>query len=273
MHFEDFLKIIDQVKGVRLINFWHRGEPLMAPEFPLIAGEASKRGIRSQTHTNGILLAKNDTAKRLVEAGLNRIAVSIDGADEETYRSFRKGGSLEAVKAGIRALASARKQSSGIKPRIIAECLVSGQDERQFRRIYDFALSSGCDEVKFKTFRVNELNDPNELDSLPKNEKLWRYKRSGGGLQPRRKRGKCLRLYYSALIAANGDVCPCCFDSGLNHAFGNVFTEPWNEIWKNRRMRDFARFVNSGNRDSIEMCRNCTEGLKRLYLPKRWVLK
>ena len=272
MHLYDFIGLIDQLPWVKLLNLWHRGEPLMAPDFPDIVAEASRRGIRTQTHTNGTLLNRNDTARRLVESGLTRITIGIDGADEDTYRSFRSGGSLELVEAGVRALVDARAKLKSRKPKIIAECLVSNQNQTQFTAVEKLAVSWGCDAVKFKTYYIDDLyNTENALENLPENRAFWRYNLSDGGLKMKLTRIKCRRLAFSAVVAWNGDVLPCCFDSEAKFVFGNAFREPWKEIWKGEKIREFTSNVNKGKRDMIVMCGNCTEGLNRLYIPNRQV--
>ncbi|MBT3231328.1 MAG: radical SAM protein [Calditrichaeota bacterium] len=274
MHYKDFVKVIDQVPFVKLLNLWHRGEPLMAPGFADIVSEATRRGIRSQTHTNGTLLARKDTAERIVESGLTRIGIGIDGSDEETYHSFRSGGKLEQVEAGVRALVEARKKLKSRKPRIIAECLVSNQNQAQFSAVEKMAISWGCDAVKFKTYYIDDLtNTENALKKLPNDRRLWRYIINDNCLEMKRTRLKCRRLAFSAVIAWNGDVLPCCFDSDARYVLGNAFREPWREIWKGEKIKDFNRKVNKNNRNDTAMCRNCTEGLSRLYIPNRQVTR
>ena len=274
MHYSEFVKVIEQVPFVKLLNLWHRGEPLMAPDFPDIVAEATRRGIRTQTHTNGTLLARKDTATRIIEAGLTRITIGLDGADEETYRSFRSGGSLEQVEVGVRALVEARAKNKSRKPRIIAECLVSNQKPYQFSAVEKMVLGWGCDAAKFKTYYINDLSDTKSaLTKLPLNRAFWRYNLVQSRLEMKRTRMKCRRLAFSAVIAWNGDVLPCCFDSDANFIFGNVFQQTWRDIWKGEKIREFNRKVNKENRDETAMCRNCTEGLNRLYIPNRLVKK
>ena len=269
MHLKDFIHVIDQLPWLRILNLWHRGEPTVAPDFVAMVAEASRRRIWTQTHTNGILIARDDLADRIVEAGLNKITIGIDGSDEETYSMVRRGGSLAEVEAGVRALVSARSKRKSRKPKIIAECLLTRQAQDQFQTIYDMALSWGVDKVLFKTYRVPDLDNLDEvLKRLPDNPKLWRYRKTNDHLEMNGALTRCHRLAYSAVIAWNGEVLPCCFSTNDFHSMGNSFKQPWKEIWKSQTLREFQRVVNSGGREKIPMCRNCTEGLKRLYLGK-----
>jgi len=274
MSLEDFIHVIDQVPWLKMLNLWHRGEPLVAPDFPDMVAEASRRRIWTQTLTNGILLAKDDLADRIVEAGLSRITVGIDGADEETYSEIRRGGTLAQVEAGVRALVQARERHGIGKPKIIAECLVSRQPTDQFRAVYDMARAWGCDKVLFKTFKVPRIDDFDEaLELLPDNAALWRYTRANGRLEMKRTRSSCRRLTYSIVIGWNGEVLPCCFSTNDFHSMGNAFKQPLKDIWRGGTLKQFRHAVNNGNRDRIPMCRNCTEGLSRLYLPRKSVCR
>lgn len=273
MRFADFKSLLNNLPWVKLINLWHRGEPLMAPDLPDMIAEASRRGIRTQTHTNGILLSKKDIADRLVEAGLSMITIGIDGADEETYSRMRRGGSLVDVEAGVRSIVEIRKKRRSKKPRIIAECLLSNQSLDQLRAIESIAVRWGFDGIKYKTMRVEDLNDVEKAASqLPVNMNFWRYRQVDDHLETKRTRKSCRRLMYSAVVAWNGDVLPCCFDAEGKYLLGNAFTDPFIDIWRSEAFSRFRHRVKNQERERIPMCRNCTEGLDRLYIPKKKVL-
>ena len=266
MRLADFTRILDQSPWLKFLNLWHRGEPLAAADFPDMVEAATRRGIYTQTHSNGILLSRRDLAERLVEARLGRVAIGVDGSDEATYLQIRHGGSLAEVEAGIRALVDARRRRRSKRPRIIAECLLSRQPPEQFRTVKRLALEWGCDEVKLKTFRVPHPEDvAGSLALLPDNRRLWRYELHDGKLVMKRSRSGCRRLTYSAVVAYNGEVYPCCFWVHGFMGMGNCFSQPLVEVWRGDPLRDFQRTV-AANRDSIPMCRNCTEGLGRLYV-------
>lgn len=267
MSLDDFQSILGRIpRTVRMLNLWHRGEPLAAPDFPEMVAAAALRGIKTQTLTNGTLLARNSTAERLVDAKLTRISIAVDGADEATYRAFRPGGALAEVEAGVRALAAAKRARSSKRPRIVVECLVGRQGTAQFESIKRQAFEWGADEVKFKTLRIENLADvPVALARLPEDPRLWRYDLTQNGLRMKRIRSGCRRLAYTTLIAWNGDIYPCCFYLKSFAPFGNIFEEPFDAIWSESKLTEFQKIV-AAERDSIPMCRNCTEGLPYLYV-------
>jgi|GEM_PF-1659886 len=323
MRLADFERVLERIpRTVRFLNLWHRGEPLCAPEFPEMATSATRRRLWTQTYSNGTLLCKGDMARRLVQAGLKRITLAIDGADEATYQQYRVGGKLADILEGIAILRVERKRAGVHLPKIIVECLIRRQTIDQLQAVKRLANACGADKVKFKTYRVSSLEDVNSApNDLPDDRRLWRYDLVDGRLQMRRTRDYCRRLAYSAVIAYNGEVFPCCFwtkkfglgnilglpaaDSPQSAAVGRASlpaenccrmspscsdeTAEWGHSAANRAvdfgestarkggaqswrdiaggpLREFRRIVNSGGRNGIPMCRNCTEGLKQLYV-------
>jgi heme b synthase len=80
------------------------GEPLMRPDIFDIARYAVGRGLRVALATNGTLI-DDGTAGRIVDAGIRRVAVSLDGADAATHDAFRAlPGSFDQAVRGIQRL-------------------------------------------------------------------------------------------------------------------------------------------------------------------------
>ena len=80
------------------------GEPLMRPDIFAIARYAAGRGLRVALATNGTLI-DDRMADRIVDAGIRRVAVSIDGASATTHDVFRAlPGSFDQAVGGIQRL-------------------------------------------------------------------------------------------------------------------------------------------------------------------------
>jgi len=77
------------------------GEPLLRKDIFEIAAHGTKKGLRMVMAVNGTLL--NDTyATKMVESGIARISVSIDGATPEMHDQFRQvKGAFDGVMNGI----------------------------------------------------------------------------------------------------------------------------------------------------------------------------
>lgn len=98
---EEAFKLLDDLAdwGIGLLVI-DGGEPLLRDDFLDIVSYASKRGVRTGVGSNGILIDKK-MARKLVEAGVQSVSISIDGADAETHDSFRgKSGAFNQALEG-----------------------------------------------------------------------------------------------------------------------------------------------------------------------------
>lgn len=100
---EEAARVIDDLAdmGVAAIAF-SGGEPLLRPDFFDLVREARDRGIFPAVATNGTLITK-EVARRLKEAGVGYVQISLDGASPATHDSFRGvEGAFERALEGIK---------------------------------------------------------------------------------------------------------------------------------------------------------------------------
>ncbi len=121
--------------GVRSIKFTG-GEPLLRHDLAGLIREMPQELNLSLT-TNGILLAEQ--ARSLAMAGLDRVNVSLDSLDPETYMAITGGqeGDLEKVLAGIDAALDA-----GLVP-IKLNIVVLKENEAEIPDLIDFCRKKG----------------------------------------------------------------------------------------------------------------------------------
>jgi len=88
------------------------GEPLLNPHLEQFI-RGARRSMPEQGwigfQSNGLLLT-DSRAFSLVEAGLDKICLSIDAASPETFRKVREGGELPAIERAFSALAAAKER-------------------------------------------------------------------------------------------------------------------------------------------------------------------
>jgi MoaA/NifB/PqqE/SkfB family radical SAM enzyme len=137
---EDFFrKTIDELhKDLTYLIFYFQGEPYINPNFLDMVKYARDKGIYTITSTNGHFLNKKNAAKT-IEAGLDRLIISVDGTTQETYESYRKAGKLEAVLQGAKNVVEAKKAAGSKTPHIIFQFLVVRHKEHQIQEIVRFA--------------------------------------------------------------------------------------------------------------------------------------
>jgi radical SAM protein with 4Fe4S-binding SPASM domain len=80
------------------------GEPLYRPDIFQLAKFGTELGLRVALATNGTLVTK-EIAKKIVDSGVKRVSISLDGATAETHDSFRGiPGAFDAAVYGFKNL-------------------------------------------------------------------------------------------------------------------------------------------------------------------------
>jgi AdoMet-dependent heme synthase len=80
------------------------GEPLFRPDIFELASYATHCGLRVALATNGTQVSE-EVARKIVESGVRRVSVSLDGADAPTHDAFRGiPGAFDAALRGFRNL-------------------------------------------------------------------------------------------------------------------------------------------------------------------------
>ena len=93
MDFNVYRGIIDSLREfadpIRVIRLYKEGEPLLHPRFPELVSyaKASPKVLRVDTTTNASLLTK-DRSLAIIEAGLDRLNISVEGVNAAQYREF-----------------------------------------------------------------------------------------------------------------------------------------------------------------------------------------
>jgi radical SAM protein with 4Fe4S-binding SPASM domain len=251
-----FKKIINELSPyLTNINLYFQGEPMLHPRFfDFVEG---CNGIHSVVATNGHFLSVENSEK-LVKSGLSKLIVSLDGTDQETYEAYRKGGSFETVIAGLSNVTEAGKRfGSSLKTEI--QFLVNRHNEKQIPLIKKIA---GNLDIPLKLKSMQVIDESQAGEWLPENGRFSRYaKKDGRYILKNNLPNRCARLWFNPVITWNGKVVPCCFDKDAEYIMGDLNTESFRDIWDGPKYRLFRKSIFTG-RHMIEICRNCTSGLR-----------
>lgn len=93
MDYDVYCGMIDSLKDfpdpIRVIRLYKEGEPLLHPRFPELVSyaKASPRVVRVDTTTNASLLTK-ERSLAIIDSGLDRINISVEGINAEQYWEF-----------------------------------------------------------------------------------------------------------------------------------------------------------------------------------------
>ena len=148
------LQLLDELKlmGARLLIL-DGGEPLCRDDFFDIATYASKKGLRVVVGSNGTLI-DSKAASKMLEAGIQAVAISIDGAKPETHDSFRgeEGSFVKAMRGAqaCREVGLAFQFNTVIRRSVL----------REIPSILRLAVDSGASAVElFDLIQVKRVKD------------------------------------------------------------------------------------------------------------------
>jgi radical SAM protein with 4Fe4S-binding SPASM domain len=240
------LAFIDQVAPLKPMIILSGGEPLLRPDVFDLAEYARDRGIRVSLATNATLLSP-EMVRRIKQAGIKRISISLDGPGPEVHDAARGSGSFDLAMRGIRNL-------RGEVDFQINMTITKGNLD-QVGATMDLAERLGA--VAFHLFFLvptgrgseEELVTPEEQDEILrwvaqecKNRKIEvkvtcapQYGRVVREVLTESERkgmmgSACLAGTSFVFVSRTGDVCPCGY---LPVVAGNVRMESFPEIWEN----------------------------------------
>lgn len=254
-------KILSQVSSsVFYINYYFQGEPFLHPQFLDLIRQAKKHKIYTATSTNAHFIDQKK-AEEIIDSGLDRLIISIDGLTQETYENYRVHGNLAKVIEASKLLIEAKKAKVSATPHLIFQFLAVKPNEHEIPAIFTLGNEMGIDEVRIKTAQVYDYENGNPL--IPENEKYSRYKRQSDGTYKLKYAtgNHCWRMWSGSVLTWDGKVVPCCFDKDAQHVLGSIQTSNFQKIWKDKKYHNFRQAILTG-RNQIDICQNCSEGAK-----------
>ena len=268
MRMDVFERVLEQVqKTAHTMQFYFQGEPLLNRQLPEMITRAHQVGLYTIISTNAQALTL-EMAKALVNSGLNRIIVSIDGFSEESYTAYRVGGSLHRALEGLQFLHEAKLQCDS-SIRIELQVLRLRTNEHEWQWIKKNYKSLGATHLVFKTAQLYNFEHGHPL--MPTDERYSRYRKTADGTYVHKSSplhstpytihrafgALCLRLWSGCVITTSGNVLPCCYDKDHRHALGNISFQSLSEIFHSNKANTLRQHILNGHLP--EMCKNCNQ--------------
>jgi radical SAM protein with 4Fe4S-binding SPASM domain len=252
-------KMLQQVfSSVFYINYYFQGEPFLHPDFLQLIRQAKAHKIYTATSTNAHFITEQK-ALEIVDSGLDRLIISIDGLTQETYEQYRVNGKLDKVLEGTKHLIAAKHKRQSHTPHLIFQLLAVRANEHEIPQVHQLGKQLGVNEVRIKTAQLYDYKNGNPL--MPENESYARYRKKANGTYALKYTlgNHCWRMWSGSVLTWDGKVVPCCFDKDAHHVLGTLNDAPFNDIWSSAVYQRFRSQVFT-NRKSIDICTNCSEG-------------
>lgn len=258
MSYEMFKSIIDQTKKTLIhVTLYFQGEPFLNKQLSTFIKYAKQNNIYTLVSTNGHFLEES-ICNDLIDAGLDKLIISIDGYDDKSYSSYRVGGDIQKVLSGLEAICRIKKQRKVKYPKVVVQTLVLKSNEDDLLSIKQLALSGGADEFILKSAQFYNFEDGHPL--MPSQGKYARYMLNINGKYSIKNKlhNRCWRMWSSFVFTWDGLVLPCCYDKDANHSMGSINSELIYTIWRNQLYKQFRQELLE-NRKSKMICLNCPE--------------
>lgn len=249
MEFDLYEKIIDDIsefdEPIKVLRLYKDGEPLLNQRFAdMVRYAKENRNIRFvDTTTNGSMLNEKRNLE-IIEAGLDRINISVEGVNYRQYKEFANYKiNFERFVQNIQHFYENRKQCEVIVK--INGDVISEDDRKLFFEIFN----DKADGVSIE--HVMSCWPEFELNGVEVNNTVGIYG------QPIKEVMVCPYVFYSFSINSDGLVSLCFLDWSRKLLIGDVNTMSLKEIWTGKKLHDYQKMFLRKKRKQHPVCREC----------------
>jgi radical SAM protein with 4Fe4S-binding SPASM domain len=249
MDFELYKKIIDDLcefeKPIKVLRLYKDGEPLLNPRFADMVKYAKERqcALQVDTTTNGSLL-NPDKNLELIEAGLDRIHISLGGLSEESYKNFANYNiNFDKFVKNIRHFYEHKKNCT-VCIKIVGDGLSEEEKDRFFNIFGDIA-----DRIFIE--HVAPCWPKFDMHDVVPNSSVGIYG------QEIREVEVCPYIFYSLSINSDGKVSLCFLDWSRELIVGDVKTDSFKNIWRSETLFAYRKMHLLKQRKNHPICAVC----------------
>lgn len=250
MKYEVFQKIVDDLgefdRPIKVLRMYKDGEPFLNKRLADMVAYARKAKYIEyiDTTTNGTLITP-DRIGPVLEAGIDKINISVDGMDDQTYMQFTGfkfdfRNFVENVK-----WLYDNKGACEIVIKIPGELISAAQRREFFDTFGDY-----CDRIFVENFAPCWPEFDVEAYTGVKISKGI-YQQEVGDTDT------CPYIFYGYAVNADGLVSSCFLDWGRKLVIGDVRQQTMKEIWDSERMNALRLQHLEGRRRENGVCGNC----------------
>lgn len=250
MELDAFKQVIDKLgrfpQKLKTFVFVGIGEPLLHKDIARMVRYVKEAGLaeRVEITTNASVLT-NELSDKLIDAGLDYLRISLQGASTEQYKET-SGVDIDFDRfvRRIRYFYE-HKKNTQIYVKYLDMMAKSSEDSRRIHEIF----GDVCDEIAVNT-----------LIPIFKEVDFSRFdcdsKKTVHGGERMEKVEVCPKPFYMLQVKVNGEIIPCCGNEPPFDA-GNAFSDDIVDMWMTK-IRKFQIQMLKHKRRSNRMCAECT---------------
>lgn len=233
MDFAIYKKIIDEGAEYKLwgIKLSYRGEPLLHKNIVEMVKYAVQKGVLDvYFNTHGMLLTES-MSERLIDAGLSRISISVEGTDPVAFEKKRIGAKFHVILKNIETLLNLREKRSVSHPKVRVQTVLFHDMDIESYKTY---WQSRCDEVAAVDYKDESKREEGMVHD-------W----------------ACPQLWQRMTIEWDGTVFPCNNDDLRFLSPGNVKEKTLYECWHDKNVETVRNFHRIGESHKVKDCNGC----------------
>lgn len=241
-----FRRLLEQLPdgqaAYRPLELHHLGESLLHPQVADFVAAATARGLPTEMSVNPSLLTP-ELGRRLLDAGLRRLVISLDGLDDPTLVRIR-GPAARYTRAepNLQALLDEVAARGEAAPQIVIQMieLHANRDQREA-----FLARWGTTGLKTVSAYIKALDgpDPEAAETGPAQGEPLRY--------------LCSYPFRSVVVLWDGRVVPCCRDDDGRLILGDLNRQTLGEIWHGPVARELRRRHRRDELPPGHLCSGC----------------
>jgi radical SAM protein with 4Fe4S-binding SPASM domain len=249
MRFDLFRKIIDDIdefeNPIKTLRLYKEGEPLVNPFFPQFVDYARKSNkvLKIDTTTNGLLLTR-DLSRKIIDAGLDQINISINGMTSKEYLFLTKSkADFDSLVENIAYFYSIRGNCE-VYIKAIEENLTE-----ETKKLFFSVFGNISDRIFLEHLQPNWPNFT--FNYINVDYKVGHY---GQELVDRL---VCPYIFYMMVINADGTVSACVQDWQHKLLIGNVKEESIKNIWNGSKLKYLQISHLKKQKSELPICSVC----------------
>lgn len=243
-----FDKIVEELKNysswIELVTIQMDGEPLIDKNLEKKIKTLKSIGIKSVGFASNASLMTEARSRSLIEAGLDKIDFSIDGAKKETFETIRRRLNFEKCIENTKTFIRVRDELKA-KTSIRIRMAIQEANSNEFQPLIDYwtpFISPGDGVYGKLIHNWGDWIDGSGINAIS-NEEL--------------NQKACTSPFSSIQVFTDGRVPLCCCDYNATIEIGNVYKQTIQEIWQSEKYMKMRQMHLDRGRESIKMCRNC----------------
>jgi MoaA/NifB/PqqE/SkfB family radical SAM enzyme len=250
MDFELYKKVIDDLKEfdkhLKVLRLYKEGEPLLNPRLADMVGYAKASGVVDyiDTTTNASLMTP-EKIRPVIEAGLDKINISVDGMSSEQFLEFT--GAKVDYKQYVENIRSLYAMKG--KCEIVIKTTGDFLTDEEKKRFYD-TFGDYTDRI----FIENAAPCWPEFDV---ENRLGIKITKGIYDQPIGSVNTCPYIFYQMSVNSDGTVSLCFLDWARKLIIGDAHKQSIKEIWEGQSLFDYQMTHLRGKRTEIAVCAAC----------------